>query len=113
MRITDADADKAVSLIVAQEFSVSLPIQPGTGYTWRLSTRSTGAVMFVRSAVESTPGLPFSSEVQTLEFRVLRSGQSELIVVYVQSWENERFASRSFRVQLKIAEEPRDAGTRR
>jgi inhibitor of cysteine peptidase len=78
--VSEADADRAVTLSVEQELVVTLGSNPSTGYSWALQMDPEGFLTLDASAYEPVgPQLPGSGGQQRFRFTARRSGRTTLI----------------------------------
>ncbi len=99
--------DKELKLQAGQSFTLSLPSNPTTGYSWSLSDNWDKKLL-------SAAGENYVSESQTprmgqggqqiFKFQALQAGQTELNLVYTRPWESVQPAQK-FHVKLLITDE--------
>jgi predicted secreted protein len=78
--VTEADAEKGVTLRVEQELVVTLGSNPSTGYSWVLLMDPEGLLTLDSSAYEPVgPQLPGAGGQQRFRFTARRSGRTTLI----------------------------------
>jgi predicted secreted protein len=78
--VTEADAEKAVTLRLEQALVVTLGSNPSTGYSWALQMDPEGFLTLDASAYEPVgPQLPGSGGQQRFRFTARRSGRTTLI----------------------------------
>jgi inhibitor of cysteine peptidase len=74
-----------VSVKQGDEFVISLPANPSTGYEW--TAHENTDVMFESSHQVEGGDRPGAAGTQELAFRAVHSGQSTLVLVYSRSFE--------------------------
>lgn len=89
VNLTGADNGEKVALFADQELVIQLDSNPSTGYTWE--TKDMDATMFEQAGdakfTSSNPNLVGSGGTTTLTFRVLKTGNATLTLVYHRPWE--------------------------
>jgi inhibitor of cysteine peptidase len=75
-----------------QEFDISLPSNPSTGYQWMVNEISDESVVkYVKSTfVPSGEQMPGSGGTEALTFRAEREGTATITLQYVRSWETDQ-----------------------
>ncbi len=95
--------DQSVGLEVGDVLEVVLPVNPSTGYIWQVG--------FYNQSVLRPNGEPeFSSrnanlgmeESQKLHFKAIGEGETELVLVYRRSFENEGVHPKTFQVYVVV-----------
>jgi inhibitor of cysteine peptidase len=76
--LTEADAEKAVTLRVEQQLIVTLGSNPSTGYSWVLQMDPEGFLTLDSSGYEPGPQVPGSGGQQRFRFTARRSGRTTL-----------------------------------
>lgn len=89
VNLTAADNGEKVTLFADQELVIQLDGNPSTGYAWE--TKDADATMFEQVGdakfTSSNPNLAGSGGTTTLTFRVLKTGNATLTLVYHRPWE--------------------------
>jgi inhibitor of cysteine peptidase len=98
-----SEIDQGVGLEVGDILEVALPANPSTGYIWEVG--------FYNQSVLEPYGEPeFSStstnlgaeETQKLHFEAIGEGETELVLVYHRSFENEGVDQQTFQVDVVV-----------
>ena len=98
-----SEVDQGVGLEVGDILEVVVPANPSTGYVWEVG--------FYNQSVLKPYGEPeFSSssanlgaeELEKLHFDAIGVGETELILVYQRSFENEGVDQRTFQVDVVV-----------
>jgi predicted secreted protein len=95
--------DQEVGLEVGYILEVVLPANPSTGYAWE-------AGFYNQSVLKSYGEPEFSStstnlgakESQILHFEAIGEGETELVLVYKRSFENEGEEPQTFQVDVEV-----------
>jgi inhibitor of cysteine peptidase len=103
LTLTQADADKTVTVSPGQTLEVVLDANPSTGYTWTIASapeflKSQGDPKFASQAESGVVG---AGGKQTLEFAVTAAGKGELSLNYVRPWETGAAPAETFKVQVE------------
>lgn len=89
VNLTASDNRGKVTLFADQELVIQLNGNPSTGYTWE--AKDLDATMFEQVGdakfSSSNPNLVGSGGTMTLTFRVLKTGNATLTLVYHRPWE--------------------------
>jgi inhibitor of cysteine peptidase len=89
VNLTASDNREKVTLFAGQELIIQLNGNPSTGYTWE--AKDLDATMFKQVGgpkfSSSNPNLVGSGGTMTLTFRVLKTGNATLTLVYHRPWE--------------------------
>jgi inhibitor of cysteine peptidase len=88
---TEAQDGEQVQVAVGEEFSIRLPGNPSTGYSWE--PQDLDASLFEQAGEpefeSSDPSLVGAGGDVTLTFRVLKAGTASLTLVYHRPWETD------------------------
>jgi inhibitor of cysteine peptidase len=89
--LSAGDNGKSIVAKVDDEIAIALPSNPTTGYLWQVDTVDTAALQilsddFTTGAATNVVG---QGGTQTLRFRVLKEGQSTLVLKYWRSFEGD------------------------
>lgn len=83
------DPGQAIDIGVNQQFVIALDSNPTTGYSWQASYDGT-MLELVGGKSEykaAKPGLIGSGGVEYFHFKALKTGQTQITLVYRRSWE--------------------------
>ncbi len=89
--LTESDNGSSVTLAVGDTLQVEIPSNPGTGYSWKITSNDAdvltplGEPQFgLQAGVTPVTG---AGGTQTFHFRAVGKGQTPLTLVYVRPWE--------------------------
>src|SRR5262245_59040808 len=102
--VTEADADREVSLATGEPLSVRLAAQLGTGYGWQIA-RSDAALLKSLGPPDTEPpkgGQLGGAQYQVFRFVALSPGLATLEFRYVRPWEQAVTPARTFRIDVRI-----------
>ena len=91
---TAADNGKTIPLSDGQQFLVSLPANPSTGYSWNVTSlpsvlATAGVPSFVQNSTKkNSKAIVGSAGTTTLTFRATSAGSGKLVLGYMRSWES-------------------------
>jgi inhibitor of cysteine peptidase len=91
---TAADNGKTVPLFSGQQFLVSLPANPSTGYSWNVTSlpsvlETAGVPSFVQNSTKKDPkAVVGAAGTVTLTFRAKSAGNGTLVLGYMRPWES-------------------------
>ena len=97
------DANQTINAEVNQEFTIALDANPTTGYQWQ-ENHDNSALSLVTSEYkpdEKAPGLVGGGGTQYYRFKTLKTGQTEISLVYKRTWETESIEQKIFTVNIK------------
>jgi predicted secreted protein len=83
--------NKLIELGVNEEFTVSLPGNPSTGYTWHYSKEENSILKLKSSSFEQNKapkGLVGVPGIFYFTFESKNKGKEEIKFIYMRSWEN-------------------------
>ena len=76
----------AVSLAPGQGLRIELPLNAGTGYSWRLDREADGAVLSGGSSQTTNAALPGGPIVTVFTYQATARGKTELSFTLKQPW---------------------------
>jgi inhibitor of cysteine peptidase len=88
-KLTEADNGKPVTLSVDQTLSLTLPSNPSTGYSWKITSDDRAVLVPLGEPqfnVSGTPR-PGAGGTETFNFKAVAPGTTTLTLVYVRPWE--------------------------
>lgn len=94
-----------LSLQVGQQFILSLPSNPTTGFRWLLRDSAPQVLQSLGPEVYSNPedaGLVGSAGVSTWRFQVVNAGEGQLALTYERPWEVGVVPAQRFDCTLKV-----------
>jgi inhibitor of cysteine peptidase len=90
IKLTDADNGNAINLTVDQTFSLTLPSNPSTGYSWKIIDDDRSILLPLGepqfNLASGTP-MPGAGGTETFTFKGVSPGVTTLTLVYVRPWE--------------------------
>jgi inhibitor of cysteine peptidase len=104
VNLTGSDNGQKITLFAGQELIIQLAGNPSTGYTWEVSNLDASMFQQVGEAVfaSSSPNLVGSGGIQTLTFRVLKTGPAALALVYHRPWEKDVAPLHTFSITATV-----------
>jgi inhibitor of cysteine peptidase len=102
--VNSTDARRQLNVKVGERLAVSLEGNLTTGYTWEASDLDTSMIQQVGAAafVSSHPGLVGAGGTQTLAFKALKAGTTNLTLIYHRPWEKDITPLHTFTVTINI-----------
>ncbi|MFC2025322.1 protease inhibitor I42 family protein [Chloroflexota bacterium] len=100
---TYIDEGETISIGANQEFIIALDSNPTTGYKWEVSYDE-GMLSLVEekySPDAKAKGLVGAGGTQYFQFKALKTGKTEITLVYKRSWEQEILEQKVFGVEIK------------
>jgi inhibitor of cysteine peptidase len=94
-----------LNLYVGQQFNLTLPSNPTTGFRWKLIDPAASVLQPLGPEVYTNPedsGLVGSAGLSTWRFRVANEGKAELKLAYSQPWEPNVAPAQSFTCSLSV-----------
>ena len=87
---TYTDSGQAISIGVNQEFVIALGSNPTTGYSWQESYDETILELVEKTykpGEEAEQGVVGAGGVEYFRFKTLKTGETEITLVYKRPWE--------------------------
>ena len=87
---TYSDAGQAIDTEVNQQFVIALGSNPSTGYSWQASYDETMLELVGGQSIykeEAEKGMVGAGGVEYFRFKALKTGRTEVTLVYEQPWE--------------------------
>ncbi|MEW6140143.1 MAG: protease inhibitor I42 family protein [Thermodesulfobacteriota bacterium] len=98
----EADAQDKMSVKVQQEFRITLPENPSTGFKWEARFNGDFLVLQSRKYVSAGTGRMGGGGLAVFSFLPLKQGETSLVFRYKRPWENGATRERS--IHLSITE---------
>ena len=101
---TYTDSGQTINIGVNQEFVIALDSNPTTGYVWHESyddslLQLVGKSYEMGKAAEQ--GAVGAGGVEYFQFKALKTGKTEITLVYKRPWEEESIDQKVFAVNIK------------
>jgi inhibitor of cysteine peptidase len=87
---TYTDSGQTINIGVNQEFVIALGSNPTTGYGWQESYDEAMLELVEKTyepGKEAKEGMVGAGGVESFRFKVLKTGEAEITLVYKQPWE--------------------------
>ncbi len=97
---TKDDNNADVKLELYDVTSVRLPVQMGTGYSWKVA--SLPEVLEQESVYFKGGGMPGSSELQIFRFRSIKKGNGKITLVNIRPWEQSEHPQETFTLNIAV-----------
>ena len=98
-----SEIDQGVGLEVGDILEVVLPANPSTGYIWEVGFYNQSVLKpYGESEFSSTSTNLGAEESQLLHFEAIGDGDTELVLVYQRSFENEGVDQQTFQVYVTV-----------
>jgi inhibitor of cysteine peptidase len=99
---TYTDPGQTVNIGANQEFIIALGSNPTTGYSWQESHDQTMLQLVKWNyEEEAKEGVLGAGGIEYFRFKALKSGQTEITLVYQRPWEEETIEQKVFTVYVK------------
>lgn len=103
MTLTGIDNGTRVEMQSGEVLAISLEAQLGTGYGWKVVSRSGKLVLDGESSQAPVGKVrPGGLELQTFRFKAIEKGEAEIRLRYAQSWRRETKALKEFTVTVIV-----------
>ena len=99
-----SDAEQAIGIGVNQEFTIALNSNPTTGYSWQESYDESFLELVEKSyrpGAEAEPEVVGAGGTEYFQFKALQPGETELVITYKRSWEEEYLEQLVFTVNIE------------
>ena len=97
---TKEDNNKDVTLELYDVTSLRLPVQLGTGYSWKVA--SLPDILEQESATVKGGGAPGAPEIQIFRFRSTKKGNGKLVLANVRPWEKPEQPQETFTLNITV-----------
>ncbi len=97
---TKEDNNKDVTLELYNVTSLRLPVQMGTGYSWKVA--SLPDVLEQESVSVEGGGIPGAPETQLFRFMPIKKGNGKLVLEQVRPWEKTDLPQETFTLNLTV-----------
>lgn len=98
-----SEIDQSVGLEVGDILEIVLPAKPSTGYVWEAGFYNQSVLRpYGEPEFSSTSTDLGSEESQKLHFEAIGEGETELVLVYRRSFEDEEPDRQTFRVYVTV-----------
>jgi len=101
---TYTDSGQTINIGVNQEFVIALGSNPTTGYGWQEShdeTRLGLAEKTYEPGEEAKQGVVGAGGTELFRFKTLKTGETEITMVYKREWEEKILNRKVFTVNIK------------
>jgi len=101
---TYTDPGQTINIGVGQEFVIALGSNPTTGYGWQESYDETVLTLVektYRPGEEANKGVVGAGGVEYFRFKALKTGETEITLVYKRLWEEEFLEQKVFTIDIK------------
>jgi len=101
---TYSDAEQAIDIGVNQEFTIALNSNPTTGYSWQESYDESVLELVEKSyrpGAKAEPEVVGAGGTEYFQFKALQPGETELVMTYKRSWEEEYLEQLAFTVNIE------------
>ncbi len=101
---TYTDPGQTINIGVNQEFVIALGSNPTTGYGWQESYDETVLTLVektYRLGEEAKQGVVGAGGVEYFRFKALKTGETEITLVYKRLWEEEILGQKVFTINIK------------
>jgi inhibitor of cysteine peptidase len=98
-----SEIDQSVGLEVGDILEVVLPANPSTGYIWEVGFYNQSVLkLYGEPEFSSSSANLGAEESQKLHFEAIGEGETELVLVYRQSWEKATEPLKTFEVTIGV-----------
>ena len=101
---TYSDSGQTISIGVNHEFVIALGSNPTTGYSWQESYDETVLELVEKTYApgeKAKQGVVGAGGVEYFRFKVLKTGKTEITLVYKRPWEEETIDQKVFTVIVR------------
>lgn len=104
VKVDEASKKEKIHLHSGQELRVTLNMQAGTGYFWKVDKNDDKVLRPQGKPLIKAPQKELVGAAQTVEFRFLamQPGRSELIIHYERPFEKNAKPARTFRLKVEV-----------
>lgn len=101
---TYTDSGQTIGIGINQEFVIAIGSNPTTGYSWQESYDDTMLELVEKTykpGKEAEQGMVGAGGVEYFRFKTLKTGETEITLVYKRPWEEETLEEKVFTVNIK------------
>ncbi len=101
---TYTDSGQTIDIGIGQEFIIAIGANPTTGYDWEVSLDETILELVEKTykpAEEAEHEIVGAGGVEYFRFKALKTGETEITMVYKRPWEEEVLEQKVFIVDIK------------
>ena len=101
---TYTDPGQTINIGVNQEFVIALGSNPTTGYSWQESHDEAMLKLVEKTykpGEEAEQGVVGAGGVEYFRFKALKTGETEITLVYKRPWEEEFLEQKVFAINIK------------
>jgi inhibitor of cysteine peptidase len=101
---TYTDPGQTIDIGVNQQFVIALGSNPTTGYGWQESYDQTMLELVektYRPGEEAKQGVVGAGGVEYFRFKAVKTGETEITLVYKRQWEEEFLEQKIFTIDIK------------
>ncbi len=101
---TYTDSGQTINIGANQEFTIALSSNPTTGYSWQESFDETTLELVEKTyklGEEAEQGAVGAGGVEYFRFKALKTGKTEITMVYKRPWEEEIIDQKVFTVNIE------------
>jgi len=101
---TYTDSGQTINIGVNQEFVIALGSNPTTGYGWQVSYDETMLGLAEKTyepGEEAKQGVVGAGGTELFRFKTLKTGETEITMVYKREWEEKILNRKVFTVNIK------------
>jgi inhibitor of cysteine peptidase len=98
---TFTDTGEVIQVKSGEEFIISLPANPTTGYTWEAVLTASWLQQVDKTYIPDEPVLTGSGGVEEFRFKTLDKGSTTITLNYARPWESTAIEQKTFTVEVK------------
>ena len=102
LKLTQADHNRTVSVVVGATVSIELQGTPGTGYGWQVQPMSSDVLHHSDTKATQSASMPGATQTTQLNFRAVRPGESVVQLHYARPWEKAQPPLKEFSVRIRV-----------
>ena len=103
---TYTDSGKTINIGTNQQFIIALDANPTTGYSWQASydenmLELVGGESTYEPGEQAEEGAVGAGGVEYFRFKAVKTGETEITLVYKRPWEDEGIDQKSFTINIE------------
>lgn len=105
LKLTEADNNKTVQVVLQQEIELRLRENPSTGYEWHITANNTDILQPTDDQYKTdrgSEGRDGAGGTHTWHFKMLKAGTAELQMVNSRSWEKDSKGTSGFKITIVV-----------
>ena len=102
LRFNEHSNGSVSEMQVGEEFAISLPETPTTGFRWYPISSGEPTCTLLDNSFESTGSAPGNGGRHSWHFQAVKEGSGKIEFAYRRSWEQDRLSAQTFTLNMSV-----------